>query len=186
MPRTESPVDLGFRSRDDADPRAGAQCRSVSRSRGDAREDTRASGRRPRGGSCSTACFRCAAGLESLGFRSGEVMLVLGDNRPRLYAGMLAAGALDGYAMPAFRTRRWMKSATSCKRRARASCWRRIRSRSTRCSTCATQGAKIEHIIYDDARGLNALSQSRPDLVGGGRRPRAPNGWRRSPHCAMR
>ncbi len=29
-------------------------------------------------------------------------MLVLGDNRPRLYAGMLAAGALDGYAMPAF------------------------------------------------------------------------------------
>ena len=29
-------------------------------------------------------------------------MLVLGDNRPRLYAGMLAAGALDGYAMPAY------------------------------------------------------------------------------------
>ena len=35
----------------------------------------------------------CAAGLEGLGFKAGEVMLVLGDNRPRLYAGMLAAGA---------------------------------------------------------------------------------------------
>ncbi len=44
----------------------------------------------------------CAAGLEALGFGAGEVMLVLGDNRPRLYAGMLAAGALGGYAMPAF------------------------------------------------------------------------------------
>ena len=36
------------------------------------------------------------------GFKAGEVMLVLGDNRPRLYAGMLAAGALGGYAMPAY------------------------------------------------------------------------------------
>lgn len=44
----------------------------------------------------------CAAGLEELDFKAGDVMLVLGDNRPRLYAGMLAAGALGGYAMPAF------------------------------------------------------------------------------------
>ncbi|MGZ5876527.1 MAG: AMP-binding protein, partial [Bradyrhizobium sp.] len=44
----------------------------------------------------------CAAGLEGLDFKAGDVMLVLGDNRPRLYAGMLAAGAVNGYAMPAF------------------------------------------------------------------------------------
>src|SRR3954464_11447604 len=35
----------------------------------------------------------CAAGLEALGFRPGDAILVLGDNRPRLYLGMLAAGA---------------------------------------------------------------------------------------------
>src|ERR1700683_2168193 len=46
--------------------------------------------------------LRCAAGFETLGFKAGEVVLVLGDNRPRLYAGMLAAGALGGYAMPAY------------------------------------------------------------------------------------
>ena len=46
--------------------------------------------------------LRCAAGLEALGFKTGEVMLVLGDNRPRLYAGMLATGALGGFAMPAY------------------------------------------------------------------------------------
>ena len=43
-----------------------------------------------------------AVGLENLGFRAGDVILVLGDNRPRLYTGMLAAGALGGHAMPAF------------------------------------------------------------------------------------
>ena len=43
-----------------------------------------------------------AAGLEDLGFKAGDTMLVVGDNRPRLYAGMLSAGALQGYAMPAF------------------------------------------------------------------------------------
>ncbi|TAK72814.1 MAG: hypothetical protein EPO19_00675 [Betaproteobacteria bacterium] len=44
----------------------------------------------------------CAAGIESLGFGADEAMLVLGDNRPRLYMGMLAAGILGGYAMPIF------------------------------------------------------------------------------------
>ncbi|MET0211089.1 MAG: AMP-binding protein, partial [Burkholderiaceae bacterium] len=44
----------------------------------------------------------CAAGLEQLGFGPGQALLVLGDNRPRLYLGMLAAAALGGYAMPVF------------------------------------------------------------------------------------
>src|SRR5690606_10428754 len=44
----------------------------------------------------------CAAGLESLGFGRGQALMVLGDNRPRLYLGMLAAGALAGHAMPVY------------------------------------------------------------------------------------
>ncbi len=44
----------------------------------------------------------CAAGLESLGFGPGSGLLVLGDNRPHLYSGMLAAGALRGHAMPVY------------------------------------------------------------------------------------
>ncbi len=43
-----------------------------------------------------------AAGLEQLGFRGDDAMLVLGDNRARLYMGMIAAGALNGYAMPVY------------------------------------------------------------------------------------
>ena len=44
----------------------------------------------------------CAAGLEALGFTGDDGLLVLGDNRPNLYTGMLAAGALAGHAMPVY------------------------------------------------------------------------------------
>ena len=44
----------------------------------------------------------CAAGLESLGFVAGDALLTVGDNRPHLYTGMLAAGALRGFAMPVY------------------------------------------------------------------------------------
>ncbi len=48
------------------------------------------------------AVLECAAGLDALGFGAGKGMMVLGDNRARLYLGMLAAGALRGYAMPVY------------------------------------------------------------------------------------
>ena len=98
----------------------------------------------------------CAAGLESLGFGAEEVLLVVGDNRPRLYAGMLAAGALDGYAMPAFpdatldEIRHFVHEA-------------RVRfvlaedqEQVDKILDLREQGATIEHIIYDDPRGLAA------------------------------
>ena len=43
-----------------------------------------------------------AAGLDELGFGTGDALVVLGDNRTRLYFGMLAAGALRGVAVPVF------------------------------------------------------------------------------------
>lgn len=50
---------------------------------------------------CETV-LRCAAGLQAMGLQPGEGVMVLGDNRPRLYLGMLAAGALGAYAMPVY------------------------------------------------------------------------------------
>ncbi|MBK9359595.1 MAG: AMP-binding protein [Rubrivivax sp.] len=44
----------------------------------------------------------CAAGLEALGFARGDALLVVGDNRPHLYTGLLAAGMLAGFAMPVY------------------------------------------------------------------------------------
>lgn len=48
------------------------------------------------------AVLCCAAGLQDIGLAPGQGVLVLGDNRPRLYMGMLAAGALGAYAMPVY------------------------------------------------------------------------------------
>ncbi|MGP8121276.1 MAG: AMP-dependent synthetase/ligase [Xanthobacteraceae bacterium] len=102
----------------------------------------------------------CAAGLEDLGFKAGEVMLVLGDNRPRLYAGMLAAGALGGYAMPAFpdatldEIRHFVHEAGA--RFALAEDQEQV----DKMLELRDQGATIEHIVYDDPRGLAAYASS--------------------------
>ncbi|WP_150120018.1 AMP-binding protein, partial [Sulfitobacter sp. HI0021] len=44
----------------------------------------------------------CAAGLEKIGVKPGKAVLILGDNRARLYGGMLAVSLLGAYAMPAY------------------------------------------------------------------------------------
>ena len=46
--------------------------------------------------------LRCAAGLQALGLAKGQAVLILGDNRPHLYLGMLAVGMLGGYATPVY------------------------------------------------------------------------------------
>ena len=43
-----------------------------------------------------------AAGLEALGFLPGEPLIVIGDNRVRLYVAMLAAAMLRGYPAPVY------------------------------------------------------------------------------------
>ncbi|WP_026757547.1 AMP-dependent synthetase/ligase [Sediminimonas qiaohouensis] len=44
----------------------------------------------------------CAAGLEKIGVKPGKAVLILGDNRARLYQGMLAVSLLGAYPMPAY------------------------------------------------------------------------------------
>lgn len=102
--------------------------------------------------------LRCAAGLETLGFKAGEVMLVLGDNRPRLYAGMLATGTLGGYAMPAYpdatldEIRHFVHEAGA--RFALAEDQEQV----DKMLELRDQGAAIEYVIYDDPRGLTAYA----------------------------
>jgi long-chain acyl-CoA synthetase len=43
-----------------------------------------------------------AAWLDAQGFKAGEGLLVIGDNRPQLYFGMLSAAALRGLAAPVY------------------------------------------------------------------------------------
>jgi long-chain acyl-CoA synthetase len=101
----------------------------------------------------------CAAGLEALGFGAGDAILVLGDNRPRLYLGMLAAGALGGYAMPVYpdatpdEIRHFTQEANA--RFALAEDQEQV----DKVLDLREHGAQIEHIVYDDPRGLGAYPQ---------------------------
>ena len=46
--------------------------------------------------------FALAAGLSQMGFSRGETLVIIGDNRPRLYGAMLAAQSLGGVPVPAY------------------------------------------------------------------------------------
>jgi len=100
------------------------------------------------------ATLACAAGMEALSFGADDVMLVVGDNRPRLYMGMLAAGMLGGYAMPAYpdatpdEISHFMQEANV--RFVLAEDQEQV----DKVLDVRKQGSSIEHVIYDDSRGL--------------------------------
>lgn len=48
------------------------------------------------------AALNFAAAIDALGFQAGEGLLVIGDNRPRLYFGMIGIGMLRGLPAPVF------------------------------------------------------------------------------------
>ena len=54
-----------------------------------------------------------ALGLAALGFKRGERLSVIGDNRPRLYWAQVAAQCLGGVPVPVFRTRSRRSSPSS-------------------------------------------------------------------------
>ena len=105
----------------------------------------------------------CAAGMEHLGFGPEDALLVLGDNRPRLYMGMLAAGMLGGYAMPVYpdatqdEIRHFMHEAHV--RFVLAEDQEQV----DKMLDLGDQDKPIEHIIYDEPRGLG--SYPNPGLV---------------------
>ena len=49
-----------------------------------------------------TRCASLACGLAALGFRRGDKLAIIGDNRPRLYWAMAAAQALGGVPVPLY------------------------------------------------------------------------------------
>ncbi len=98
----------------------------------------------------------CAAGLEALGFRDGDAMLILGDNRVRLYAGMLAAGMLRGYATPTY-TGVTLDELYSVVENVRVvAAVAEDQEHVDKVLDLRGRGVDIGTIVYDDPRGLNA------------------------------
>jgi long-chain acyl-CoA synthetase len=95
-----------------------------------------------------------AAGLEALGFGPGDALLVLGDNRPQMYFGMVAASALRGRPTPIFPDAipaEIVHIAGGVTAR-----FALVEDQEQVDKLLALEGqlAGLEHILYDDPRGL--------------------------------
>lgn len=100
-----------------------------------------------------------AAGIEELGLRPLDALLVIGDNRPRLYFAMAAAMMLQGFAVPAFPE----ALASELERLAHKGLARiavaEDQEQVDKLLELRAATGSPEHIIYDDSRGLAHYSQ---------------------------
>ena len=101
-----------------------------------------------------------AAGLDALGFAEGDALIVLGDNRPRLYFGMLAASALRGVSVPVF-----PDAIADEVRHIVGSCRARFalaedQEQVDKLLDLRKHIGHLDVIVYDDARGLGTYTES--------------------------
>ena len=97
----------------------------------------------------------CAAGLEKIGVEPGEAVLVLGDNRARLYGGMLAVSLLGAYAMPAYPGATLEELRHFLGEVEIVAAIAEDQEQVDKILELKDAGAEgIDHIIYDEARGL--------------------------------
>ena len=101
-----------------------------------------------------------AAGLDALGFAEGDALIVLGDNRPRLYFGMLAASTLRGVPVPVFPdaiAEEVRQIVSSCKARFALA---EDQEQVDKLLELRKQVGCLDVLVYDDARGLGTYTQS--------------------------
>ena len=101
-----------------------------------------------------------AAGLDALGFAEGDALIVLGDNRPRLYFGMLAASALRGVPVPVF-----PDAIADEVRHIVGSCQARFalaedQEQVDKLLDLRKHIGHLDVLVYDDARGLGTYTES--------------------------
>ena len=100
------------------------------------------------------ATLACAAGMESVSFGAGDALLVMGDNRPRLYMGMLAAGMLGGHAMPVYPEATPEEIQHVMLEAHVRFVLAEDQEQVDKVLDLSEQGTVIEHVVYDDSRGL--------------------------------
>ena len=107
--------------------------------------------------------LRCAAGLEALGFARGDALMVVGDNRPNLYTGLLAAGALAGFAMPVYPDAAPDEVRHSIQMSEVRFVLAEDQEQVDKILDLRDSCPSIAHVIYDDERGLTA--NAAPGLI---------------------
>jgi len=96
-----------------------------------------------------------ALGLAALGFRRGESLSVIGDNRPRLYWAQLAAQALGGVAVPVYQDSIARELQYVWSHAEAAVIVAEDQEQVDKIISLREQLPHLRHVIYDDPRGLN-------------------------------
>ncbi|MDP3522860.1 MAG: AMP-binding protein [Hydrogenophaga sp.] len=107
--------------------------------------------------------LRCAAGLQALGLQKGQTVLVLGDNRPHLYLGMLAVGMLGGFATPVYPDATPEEILHVVNSVHVQFVLAEDQEQVDKALDLRERGAPLQHIVYDNPRGLSKYAA--PGLV---------------------
>ena len=102
----------------------------------------------------SQEVIHCAAGLHALGIKPGQAMLILGDNRIRLYAGTVAMGLLRAYAMPTYTGATLEELQHFVGEVPISAALAEDQEHVDKVLELRENGADIDYIIYDQDRGL--------------------------------
>ncbi len=100
-----------------------------------------------------------ACGLASLGLKRGDKLAIIGDNRPRLYWGMTAAQALGAVPVPLYQDSVADEMAYVLDNADVKIALVEDQEQVDKMLEVRERCAKIEHVIYDDTRGLRHYDQ---------------------------
>jgi len=95
-----------------------------------------------------------AAALDAMGIGHGQALMVLGDNRLRLYAGMLSISMLRGYAMPTYPGATLEELRHFAGEVPIAIALAEDQEQVDKALDLRAAGSKIDHIVFDDQRGM--------------------------------
>ncbi len=100
-----------------------------------------------------------ACGLASLGFERGDKLAIIGDNRPRLYWGMVAAQALGGVPVPIYQDSVAKEMAFVIDHADVRFALAEDQEQVDKLIQIRPDCPKLEHVVYDDPRGMRNYVQ---------------------------
>src|SRR5437762_4159571 len=104
-----------------------------------------------------------ALGLASLGFRRGDKVAIVGDNRPQLYWAVLATQALGGVPVPIYQDSVEKEMEYIVDHAEARFAVVEDQEQVDKLLSLRARCPRLTHIVYDDARGMRAYSE--PGLV---------------------
>lgn len=101
-----------------------------------------------------------AGGLAELGFRRGDSLAIIGDNRPRLYWAMTAAQILGGIPVPMYQDAVAQELEYVLQDAGIRFAIAEDQEQVDKLIECRERSPGLEHILYDDPRGLRHYRQA--------------------------